>query len=150
MADTYTSLHYHIVFSTKNREPWLSVSIRDRLWPYIGGIARENKMCTIEIGGVTDHIHALVRLSPAGIVSKAVQLIKGGSSFWIKTQFPNTAAFGWQDGYGAFTVSASHLDSVQQYIRHQAEHHRTTSFVDEYRELLERNGVEIDERYWLG
>lgn len=150
MADTYTSLHYHIVFSTKNREPWLSETIRDRLWPYLGGIARENKMCAIEIGGVSDHVHALVRLSPSGIVSKAVQLIKGGSSLWIKTQFPNTVSFGWQDGYGAFTVSASHLDSVQQYIRHQAEHHRTISFVDEYRALLERNGVEIDERYWLG
>ena len=138
MANTYTSLNYHIVFSTKNREPWLIETVRERLWPYLGGIARENGMKALEIGGVTDHVHILVSVPATMALSKAVQLIKGGSSPWIKESFPNMAGFAWQDGYGAFTVSESELNTVRDYIRQQPEHHRTKTF-EEYKAFLERH-----------
>jgi REP element-mobilizing transposase RayT len=150
MANTYTSLHYHIVFSTKNREPWLTAPMRERLWPYLGGIARENHMTALEVGGVSDHVHVLVSIPPTVAVAKAVQLMKGGSSHWLKSEFRSLAGFAWQDGYGAFTVSESQIGTVRAYIRNQAEHHRTKTFAEEYRALLERHHVEFDERYWLG
>ena len=150
MANTYTSLNYHIVFSTKNRELWLKEDIRERLWPYLGGIARENGMKALEIGGVADHVHLLLSIPASMALSKAVQLIKGGSSHWMKETFPKVTGFAWQDGYGAFTVSQSQLDAVREYIRNQEEHHRTKSFAEEYRAFLERHQVEFDERFLLG
>ena len=150
MANTYTSLNYHIVFSTKNRELWLIEPVRERLWPYLGGIARENGMKALEIGGLADHVHMIVSVPASMALSKAVQLIKGGSSPWIKESFPNMASFAWQDGYGAFTVSESQLDTVRDYIRRQPEHHRTKTFAEEYRAFLERHGIEFDERYLFG
>ena len=150
MANTYTSLNYHIVFSTKDREPWLSEPIRERLWPYLGGIARENAMKALEIGGVADHVHILLSIPANLAVSKAVQLIKGGSSHWLKEAFPNMGQFGWQDGYAAFTVSQSQLESVGDYVRRQVEHHRTKPFAEEYRAFLQRHQIDFDERYLLG
>ncbi|HMO65040.1 MAG TPA: IS200/IS605 family transposase, partial [Verrucomicrobiota bacterium] len=144
------SLSYHIVFSTKNREPWLNDAVCERLWPYLGGIARENKMMVLEVGGVADHVHVLVSIPASMSVSKAVQLIKGGSSHWIKETFANMAGFAWQDGYGAFTVSESQLDTVRDYIRRQPEHHRTRTFAEEYRTFLQRHRIEFDEHYLLG
>ena len=149
MANTYTSLHYHIVFSTKHREPWLSEPVRERLWPYLGGIARENGLTALEIGGVADHVHVLLSLPASMAVAKAVQLIKGGSSHWLKDAFPQLATFAWQDGYGAFTVSHSQLDAVRAYICGQGEHHRTRTFAEEYRAFLERHEVAFDERFLL-
>jgi putative transposase len=125
MAHTYTSLHYHVIFSTKNREPWLTESIRGRLWPYLGGIARENRMNALEVGGVSDHVHALVAIPATLAVAKAVQLIKGGSSIWVKETFRELPGFSWQDGYGAFSVSESQIETVRDYIRRQVEHHWT-------------------------
>jgi REP element-mobilizing transposase RayT len=150
MANTYTSLNYHVVFSTKNREPWLESGIRERLWPYIGGIARDNGMRALEIGGVADHVHLLLSVPASLALSKAVQLLKGGSSHWVKDTFPNIAGFSWQDGYGAFTVSQSQLDVVRKYIRNQEEHHRTKTFEEEYRAFLKKNRVDFDDRYLLG
>ncbi len=150
MANTYTALNYHIVFSTKNREPWLTDSVRERLWPYLGGIARENGMKALEIGGITDHVHILLAVPASVALSKAVQLIKGGSSHWLKDTFPHLAAFAWQDGYGAFTVSGSKLEIIRDYIQRQAEHHRTKTFAEEYRAFLERHRIEFDERFLLG
>ena len=150
MANTYTSLHYHVVFSTKNRQPFLGEAIRERLFAYLGGISRENGMNALEIGGVADHVHLLLSIPTSLAVSKAVQLLKGGSSHWVKEAFPNLIDFAWQDGYAAFTVSQSQLDDVRAYIRSQAEHHRTKTFVEEYRAFLSRHRVEYDERYLLG
>lgn len=150
MANTFTSLHYHIVFSTKNREPWLTENIRDRLWPYLGGIARANGMIAHEVGGVSDHVHLAVSLPPTLALSKAVQLVKGSSSKWIKETFSEGRGFVWQDGYAAFTVSKSQLDAVRAYIRGQAEHHRRKSFAEEYRTLLARHQIAFDECYLLG
>jgi len=103
----------------------------------------------LEVGGVADHVHLLLSIPASLAVSKAVQLIKGGSSHWLKEAVPNMVTFAWQDGYAAFTVSQSQLDNVQAYIRSQPEHHRTQTFVQEYRAFLARHCVEYDERYLL-
>jgi putative transposase len=147
MANTYTALYYHIVFSTKHRERWLTPDIEERVWSYVGGIARENKMTALQVGGIEDHIHILLGAPPTIAPSKAAQLIKGGSSKWIHETFPNMRAFAWQDGYGAFTVSKSVVPDVIKYIQSQREHHRTTTFQEEYLRLLKIHGVEYDERY---
>lgn len=150
MANTYTSLQYHVVFSTKNRQPFLVEAIRERLFAYLGGIARENGMTAFEIGGVADHVHLLLSIPASLALSKAVQLLKGGSSHWLKETIPDMIDFAWQDGYAAFTVSRSQLDGVQAYIGSQPEHHRTKMFVEEYRAFLTRHRIEYDERYLLG
>ena len=150
MANTYTSLHYHVIFSTKNREPLLSVDARERVWRYLGGIARANEMTALEIGGVADHVHVLVSLPASLAIAKAVQLIKGGSSHWVRENIAGLSGFAWQDGYGAFTVSESQIEAVRDYIRRQEEHHRARTFAEEYRAFLERHQVVFDERYLLG
>jgi putative transposase len=150
MANTYTSLHYHIVFSTKNREPFIKKDMRERIWAFLGGIARENKMTALYIGGTEDHIHILLMAPPAMALSKMVQLLKGGSSKWIHETFPEMRGFAWQDGYGAFTVSKSHLPEIVRYIQGQEEHHRAKTFQEEYVAFLREHGIEYDERYVWG
>jgi len=150
MANTYTSHHYHVVFSTKNREPWLTADIEQRVWEYIGGIARKHRMTALQVGGVDDHIHALVT-APATIApSKIAQYLKGDSSNWMHREFPALRKFGWQDGYGAFTVSKSGIPELIRYIQNQREHHSTMTFQEEYLRLLKKHGVEYDERYLWG
>jgi len=100
MANTYTSLHYHIVFSTKNREPWIVRDIEERIWAYIGGIARTHKMTALQIGGVDDHIHALMTAPAIIAPAQIAQYLKGDSSKWIHDQFRNLRGFSWQDGWG--------------------------------------------------
>jgi putative transposase len=150
MANTFTCLHYHIVFSTKNRHPSIAPEFEDRIWRYLGGIARENRLKALQIGGVADHIHVLLGGPPTMAVSKIVQLLKGGSSKWIHEQLSSLSAFEWQDGYGAFSVSKSDLAEVTDYIAKQREHHRKMSFQEEFRALLEKHGIEYDERYLWG
>lgn len=150
MASTFTSIHVHIVFSTKNRKPWIELDWESRLWTYIGGIATKNGMKPIQIGGIEDHIHVLVGIPPTLALSRATQLLKGGSSQWVHNEFPGLARFAWQDGYGAFSVSRSALSEVAAYIRNQREHHRTRTFEDEYRLLLKKHEIDFDERYLLG
>jgi len=147
MANTYTSLHYHIVFSTKNRTRWIMPEIEQRIWAYLGGIAKENKMKPIQIGGVEDHVHVLLGAPAVLAPSKIAQLIKGGSTGWIHDTFPMMKGFGWQDGYGAFTVSKSNVPEVAAYILDQRVHHRVKSFQEEYLLLLKKHGIEYDERY---
>ena len=147
MANTYTALYYHIIFSTKHRHRWLSPEIEERVWSYLGGIARENKMTAFQVGGIQDHIHILIGAPPTIASSKATQLLKGGASKWIHETFSNMRAFAWQDGYGAFTVGKSDVPDVIKYIQNQRQHHRTTTFQEEYLLLLKRHGVEYDERY---
>jgi len=147
MGDTYTSLHYHFVFSTKHREPWISQTVEERVWSFLGGIARENKLVPILVGGMPDHIHMAVGAPPTITVSKVIQQIKGGSSKWIKDAFPNMRGFAWQDGYGAFSVSKSNMPTLNAYIQNQRDHHRTRTFQEEFLELLRRHEIEYDERY---
>ncbi len=147
VANTYTSLHYHVIFSTKNRERWIQSDLEQRIWAYLGGIARENNMTPILIGGVEDHVHLLLGLPPVLALSNAVKLIKGGSSKWIKETFPVLTKFGWQDGYAAFTASKSHLPELTDYISRQRTHHLRKSFEEEYRAFLERHEIPYDPRY---
>src|SRR5688572_21595905 len=147
MANTYTSLHYHVIFSTKNRELWIRANLESRIWSYLGGVARENGVKALLIGGIEDHVHLLLGIPPVLAVSKVVQLIKGGSSKWIKDNLPGLAGFSWQDGYAAFAVSKSHVPEVEAYIRNQREHHRRKSFEEEYRAFLDRHEIQYDERY---
>jgi putative transposase len=147
MANTYTSLHYHVLFSTKDRYPWISSDIEERVWRFIGGIARKHKMIALQVGGVEDHIHALITAPPTIAPCKIAQFLKGDSSLWIHREFPSLRKFAWQDGYGAFTVSKSNVPAVIRYIQSQREHHHKKTFQEEYLEFLRANGIEYDERY---
>lgn len=150
MADTYTALYYHIIFTTKNRVPYIHSNIEGRVWAYLGGIARDNQMIALQVGGVEDHIHALVKAPPTLAPSKIAQLLKGGSSLWIHTEFPQLRDFAWQAGYGAFTVNKSIVADVERYIQNQRAHHHQVSFQDEYRAFLDKHGVEYNEQYMWG
>jgi REP element-mobilizing transposase RayT len=144
---SYVSAYFHCVFSTKDRRPLIRPELRGRLWPFLGGIAHQNKMKTLEIGGVEDHIHMLLSLPATLPVAKAMQLMKGGSSKWIHETFSDQWRFAWQEEYGAFSVSVSQLDKTIAYIRSQPEHHRRMTFQEEFQALLKKHGVEYDVRY---
>jgi REP element-mobilizing transposase RayT len=140
-------MSYVSFFSTKERRPLIPAGLEERLWPYLGGIARQNQMKAIEIGGVVDHVHMLLSLPSTLSIAKAMQLIKGGSSKWVHESFPEHRLFGWQVKYGAFGVSVSLLDKTVRYIQHQAEHHRKMSFQEEFLALLKKHHINYDERY---
>ncbi len=144
---SYISSYFHCIFSTKDRRPLIRPELRERLWPFLGGIARQNKMKAIEIGGVEDHIHILLSLPSTMAISKAMQLIKGGSSKWIHETFPEQRLFAWQEEYGAFSVSMSQLDKTIEYIKGQETHHRKMTFQEEFLALLKKHHIEYDERY---
>jgi REP element-mobilizing transposase RayT len=144
---SYISSYFHCVFSTKERRPFITPELHERLWPFLGGIARQNKMKAVEIGGVEDHVHILLSLPSTMAVSKAVQLIKGGSSKWVHETFPELRVFAWQEEYGAFSVSMSQLDKTIAYIKGQPEHHRKLTFQEEFLALLKKHRIEYDERY---
>src|SRR5882672_9514242 len=144
---SYISSYHHCVFSTKERRPLIPPDLRERLWPFLGGIARQNKMKALEIGGMPDHVHILLSLPSTLSIAKALQLIKGGSSKWIHETFPEHRLFGWQEKYGAFSVSVSLLDTIIRYINGQEEHHRRMTFQEEFLALLKKNRIEFDERY---
>lgn len=144
---SYVSAYFHCVFATKDRRPQLSASLRERLFPFLGGIARKNNLKALEIGGVEDHVHLLLALPATVPVAKALQLIKGGSSKWIHETFPEHLNFAWQEKYGAFSVSVSQLSTVTNYIRTQAEHHRKTTFEEEFVLLLKKHRIEVDEKF---
>ena len=143
---SFTSSLHHCIFATKAREPILTPQIRERLWPYLGGIARENGMKALAIGGVADHVHLLLSLSATTSVSKAMQLLKGNSSKWVHETFPHLRRFGWQEGYGAFSIGVSEIDKTRAYIRRQEEHHRTKTFREEVMMFLQRHALPFDER----
>src|SRR5579863_4036764 len=146
-AMSYVSSYHHCVFSTKERRPLITPDLRERLWPFLGGIARQNKMKAIEIGGVADHVHILLSLPSTMAPAKALQLIKGGSSKWVHETFPEHRLFAWQTKYGSFSVSVSQLDRIIGYIQGQEAHHRKHSFQEEFLALLKKHRVEYDERY---
>ena len=147
MANTYSNLFYHIVFSTKGRISFIDRQIEERIWAYIGGIARKREMTALQVGGIENHIHVLVLAKPVVAPSQIAQWLKGESSKWIHDEFPHLSKFGWQDGYGVFTVSQSQVPDVIEYIRNQRKHHQDQSFEQEYVSLLKLNGVDYDKRY---
>ncbi len=150
MAHSYSSSLYHCVFSTKERRPYVKPELKERLWPYLGGIAEENGMKPLAVGGVEDHVHLLLSLPSTLAIAKAIQLVKGGSSRWVHDAFPEQRAFAWQEGYGAFTIGVSQVDDTIAYIRRQAEHHRRRSFEEEFLSILKRHGIDCDPKFVLG
>jgi putative transposase len=137
---TRTSLLVHCVFSTKNRSLSIPAELKSRLWAYVGGIARTNDMTALAVGGMSDHIHILLSLVPVMPVAKAIQLIKAGSSKWMREQ--SAARFEWQVGYGAFTVGVSQVPATVRYILNQEKHHAKKNFAQEWKMFLERHGLE--------
>ncbi len=147
MPQSHACLHCHLIFSTKNREPFLTAALQPRLYEYMGGILRGHKCCLVAAGGMPDHVHLLASLHREVSVAEAVRLVKSNSSGWVHETFPDLAAFAWQSGYGAFAVSYSEVKRVKGYIAGQEKHHKTRSFQDEFREFLKRHDIEYDERY---
>lgn len=147
MPGTYTQLLMHIVFSTKRRQPFIEPPIAERLYPYMGGIIRAEKGVLYDIGGIEDHVHLYLRWRPDGSVSDLMRTVKARSSKWVHETFPELAAFAWQEGYSAFTVSKSQEPAVKKYIANQVEHHKKEDFKSELLRMLTAHGVEFDEQY---
>ena len=150
MSHTYASNRIHVIFSTKQREKRLRENIQPKLWAYIAGIARNHGFEAIEIGGAEDHCHALILLPAPMPLSKAVQTLKGCSSKWLNDTGAAGANFAWQEGYGAFSVSASQTDGVVEYIKSQPEHHKKRNYEEEFLEFLRRYGISYDRARVLG
>jgi len=146
MPSTHLSLHFHIVFGTKDRHPFIDDAWRGRLHEYLGGLIRNSEGVPEAIGGTADHVHMLVGLKATHVLSEFVQGVKQASSRWIHESV-GVKNFAWQPGYAAFTVSVSNCPAVKEYIANQIEHHRTKSFQDEYVAFLQKHGVQYDEKY---
>ena len=148
MPQSLVQLYVHLVFSTKDRRPYLrNADLRRRAHAYLTGICNNQQSPAITVGGVEDHVHVLCRLSKTLDVSSLIRELKRDSSKWIKEQDAALHDFAWQNGYGAFSVSPSHIEPLRDYIAGQEEHHHTESFQDEYHRLCAKYGIDIDERY---
>lgn len=142
---TFVSALYHCVFSTKDRLNLIDPEIRERLHPYLAGIAKAERMQLLGAGGVADHMHLLLRLPASLALSKAMQMLKGGSSKWINETFRRSLKFGWQEGYGAFTIGVSQIDVTLGYLARQEEHQARRSFREEVEEMLRKHGMSWEE-----
>ncbi|HLJ29839.1 MAG TPA: IS200/IS605 family transposase [Candidatus Angelobacter sp.] len=147
MSHTYTRNYIHLVFSTKERARTISKEVQPKLWAYMAGVCHHHKMASKAIGGIDDHVHLLFHLPPTLSLSKAVYLVKTNSSSWMKDYVED---FDWQQGYAAFSVSASNLEPVEKYIRNQGSYHKKIAFEQEYKALLKKHGIEFDPKYVLG
>ena len=147
MAQSLANNLIHLVYSTKHRQPWLPEPVRESLFAYQGGIFSEWDSPALTINGVEDHVHALFLLSKNHALKKVVEEVKKGSSKWLKAVGTQNLDFQWQNGYAAFSVSESNVPNVRRYIDCQQEHHRRMTYQEELRTLLQRHGVEFDERY---
>jgi REP element-mobilizing transposase RayT len=147
MPGTYTQILIHAVFSTKERTPWITAAVSERLYPYLGGVIRAQKGVLYEIGGVDDHVHLYFRWRPDMCISDLMRMLKSGSSKWLHDEFPSLNAFAWQEGYAAFSVSKSQEAAVKRYILGQQEHHRKEDFKSEFLRLLRAHEIDFDEAY---
>lgn len=147
MPQSLTCLLYHIIFSTKRREPFIDDDLKPHLHAYLGGILHEIDGHPVAIGGVEDHVHVLAYLPKTMTIPDVLRTLKANSSGWVHRTCLDRQSFAWQSGYGIFTVSASALEDVRRYIGDQVEHHRETTFQEEYRSFLRRHAIEWDERY---
>ena len=147
MPQSLAALYVHLVYSTKDRAPLLLPEWRPQLFAVMGGIARNKRCVILEVGGVPDHVHALVSLHRQECVADLVRDLKANSSNWIHQNISDMAAFSWQAGYAAFSVGYRELDALRRYIAEQEAHHGGRSFQHEMRELFAQHGVEFDERY---
>jgi REP-associated tyrosine transposase len=149
MSQSYTNLLYHLIFSTKERQPIITPEYRPRLYEYIGGIIRGLGGISLGIGGVADHLHVCAKLRPDRAISDVLRDLKANATGWMHDVFPKLQDFCWQRGYAAFTVSQSNLLQVQRYIARQEQHHQRVSFREEFIQFLKANGIEYDDRYLL-
>jgi len=148
MPQSLAKLYVHIIFSTKNRAPFLDdENVRNQMYAYLASILKEFGCPALIIGGTVDHIHILCTLSKVKTLAEIIREIKRNSSKWIKTKGAQYNGFQWQSGYGAFSVSYSNIPQVRDYIVNQEEHHKQTTFQDELRSFLRKHGIEFDERY---
>lgn len=147
MANTYTQMHIQFVFAVKYRAALIENEWKGRLYQYITGIFRNNQHKMLQINGMPDHIHIFIGLRPHQTISSLIQNVKTESSKWIKEQKFCSHPFAWQEGYGAFSYSKSHVDNVIRYIQNQEIHHRKETFLDEYKRFLEAFEIEWDEKY---
>ena len=147
MASTLTKLLIHVTFSTKNRAAMIPEAVEPDLYAYIGGICRRMESPLLAMGGVAEHVHMLVSLGKTVALSDLMLNAKRDSSKWIKEKNAALGAFGWQDGYFAFSIGESGVDALRTYIANQKEHHKTIDFKDEMRAFLRKYGIEWDERY---
>lgn len=147
MANTYTQLYIHCVFAVKYRAAMLQPGWDERLRLYITAIVQNHKHKMIAINNVSDHLHFFVGLNPNQSISDMLRIVKGDSSEWINNEKLTKRKFNWQDGYGAFSHSKSQVDAVVKYIQKQQEHHMKTTFIEEYKIMLKKSGIEYDERY---
>ena len=147
MAHSFASLTFHIVFSTKDRRPLITPDLQPRLYDYIGGIIRGQGGVLLAAGGMANHGHLLAGTARDKCMSDFVRAIKGNSSRWVHEEFPHLRHFGWQEGYGAFSISYPGQEKVKAYIAGQAEHHRTVTFQEEFIAFLKQHQISYDERY---
>lgn len=149
MAGSFTNLLYHLVFSTKQRQPLITPELKPELHKYIGGIIRGERGVLLEIGGIDDHVHILAKFRADASAAEMLRLIKANSSKWVNERPDRKERFEWQSGYSAFSLSESQVDPVRRYITGQEAHHRKMSFRDELIGLLKKHGIAYDERYLL-
>jgi putative transposase len=148
MPQSLAQIYLHIVFSTKDRRPFLTDEVfRDRTHAYLAGICNNLDCPSLIVGGVEDHVHILCRFGKTIELATLLRELKRDSSKWVKAEQPGLFDFHWQAGYGAFSISPSHVSELKNYIQNQSEHHRRESFQDEFRRLCKKYGIEIDERY---
>lgn len=147
MPQSLSSILVHLIFSTKNREPFITTAIEPELYPYMAKIFRALKSPSLSIDGTSDHIHILFSLSRVIKVADLVEEVKTESSKWIKTKGPELKNFHWQKGYGAFSIGQSQVPVLKRYLARQRIHHRRITFEDEYRKFLKSYGIDYDERY---
>jgi REP element-mobilizing transposase RayT len=147
MADTYTQLYVHIIFSVKNRERIIPASKKSEIFQYISGIIKNKDLVPIAVNGTQDHLHILLGFRPDVPISKVVQEIKNNSSKQINLNKWVKGRFQWQKGYAAFSCSKSQLRIISNYIRNQENHHRKKSFQDEYIQILNNHKIRFDEKY---
>jgi REP element-mobilizing transposase RayT len=148
MPQSLVQIYLHVIFSTKDRAPFLQdKSFRESLHAYLAGILNGLESTALIVGGVADHVHLLCRLGKQMEVSNLIRDVKRDSSTWVKHESPSLADFYWQRGYGAFSISPSHVPGLTRYIQDQEQHHKRESFQDEFRRICGKYGVSIDERY---
>jgi len=150
MAHSFIANRIHVIFSTKGRENLIREEIEQRLWKFITSISLERKIQILAVGGIENHIHALIAPPSDMPLAKAVQSIKGVSSKWMNDEFFRDRSFGWQQGYAAFGVSHSLIPKTIEYIRNQREHHKKRRFEDEILEFLEKNGIQFNQEDVFG
>ena len=147
MSQSFVQIYVHITFRTKNSINFISEEIEEELYSYIGDILRNYSSISIQIGGMSDHIHLLCTLPKTMALPKLVEEVKKSSSKWMKTKGSKYEKFFQQDGYGGFSVSSSKMETVKRYILSQKEHHRKMSFIEEYKRFLDEYGIEYDDKY---